>query len=242
MARLATRIAKPDGQCYIPAEKVEEHLCELPVKTLPGIGHVLEEKLNRKQITICGQLRMISKKSKSIGADVNWGVTFKDLKDVHHFLLNLCKEVSLRLQGCGVIGRKFTLKIKKRRGDAGEPVKYLGCGVCDNLSHSVMVPMATDSVDVLERIVSQLFTTSHVDVEDIRGMGLQVSKLETADSSKQDNSKNSGDERQAQFQGDSSTPFIEMTAASPSVTAGIGQRGTLPPMNELDIGVIVSSS
>ncbi|XP_049351928.1 DNA repair protein REV1 isoform X1 [Solanum verrucosum] len=299
MARLATRIAKPDGQCYIPAEKVEEHLCELPVKALPGIGHVLEEKLNRRQITTCGQLRMISKEtlqkdfgsktgsmlwsysrgiddrlvgmiqeSKSIGADVNWGVRFKDLKDVQHFLLNLCKEVSLRLQGCGVIGRKFTLKIKKRKGDAGEPVKYLGCGVCDNLSHSVTVPLATDSVDVLERIVSQLFTTSHVDVEDIRGMGLQVSKLETADSSKQGkerysirswltapstktnnqnrssshekgadaaNSKNSVDERQAQLQGDSSTPFIEMTAASPSGTAG-----TLPPMNELDIGVIES--
>ncbi|XP_055815918.1 DNA repair protein REV1-like isoform X3 [Solanum dulcamara] len=338
MARLATRIAKPDGQCYIPAEKVEEHLCELPVKALPGIGHVLEEKLNRRQITTCGQLRMISKEtlqrdfgsktgsmlwnysrgiddrlvgmiqeSKSIGADVNWGVRFKDLKDVQHFLLNLCKEVSLRLQGCGVIGRKFTLKIKKRKGDAGEPVKYLGCGVCDNLSHSVTVPMATDSVDVLERIVSQLFTTSHVDVEDIRGMGLQVSKLETADSSKQglfftfyislyasydddsmpfmncfstnfidinpgkercsirswltaasaktnyqnrssshekgadaDNGKNSVHERQAQLQGDSSTPFIEMTATSPSGAAGFGQRGTLPPMNELDIGVIES--
>ncbi|KAL3350496.1 hypothetical protein AABB24_023113, partial [Solanum stoloniferum] len=299
MARLATRIAKPDGQCYIPAEKVEEHLCELPVKALPGIGHVLEEKLNRRQITTCGQLRMLSKEtlqkdfgsktgsmlwnysrgvddrlvgmiqeSKSIGADVNWGVRFKDLKDVQHFLLNLCKEVSLRLQGCGVIGRKFTLKIKKRKGDAGEPVKYLGCGVCDNLSHSVTVPMATDSVEVLERIVSQLFTTSHIDVEDIRGMGLQVSKLETADSSKQGkercsirswltapsaktnnqnrssshekgadaaNSKNSVDKRQSQLQGDSSTHLIEMTAASPSGTAG-----TLPPMNELDIGVIES--
>ncbi|CAN4112143.1 unnamed protein product [Withania somnifera] len=304
IARLATRIAKPDGQCYIPAEKVEEHLCELPVKALPGIGHVLEEKLNRRQITTCGQLRMISKEtlqkdfgsktgsmlwnysrglddrlvgmiqeSKSIGADVNWGVRFKDLKDVQHFLLNLCKEVSLRLQGCGVMGRKFTLKIKKRRDDAGEPVKYLGCGVCDNLSHSVTVPMATDDVDVLERIVSQLFTTSHVDVEDIRGMGLHVSKLETADSSKQgkerhsirswltaasaktnnkkrssshekgadaDNRKNSVDVCQAQLQGDASTAFVEMTAASPSSTAGFGQTGTRPPMNELDIGVIES--
>nr|XP_016509914.1 PREDICTED: DNA repair protein REV1-like [Nicotiana tabacum]XP_016509915.1 PREDICTED: DNA repair protein REV1-like [Nicotiana tabacum] len=303
MARLATRTAKPDGQCYIPAEKVEEHLRELPVKALPGIGHVLEEKLNRRQITTCGQLRMISKEtlqkdfgyktgstlwnysrgiddrlvgtiqeSKSIGADVNWGVRFKDLKDVQHFLLNLCKEVSLRLLGCGVKGRKFTLKIKKRRSDAGEPVKYLGCGVCDNLSHSVTVPMATDSVDVLERVVSQLFMTSHIDVDGIRGMGLQVSKLETADSSKQgkerysirswltaastktghnrssshekgvdaDNGKNGVDERQVQLQGDSSTPFIEMTEASPSVTAGSGQRGTLPPMNELDIGVIES--
>lgn len=55
-----------------------------------------------------------------------------------------------------------------------------------------------------------------------------------------DNGKNGVDERQVQLQGDSSTPFIEMTEASPSVTAGSGQRGTLPPMNELDIGVIES--
>lgn len=53
-----------------------------------------------------------------------------------------------------------------------------------------------------------------------------------------DNGKHSVDERQAQLQGDSSTPFIEMTA--PSDTAGFGQSGTLPPMNELDIGVIES--
>lgn len=110
-------------------------------------------------------------------------------------------------------------------------------------------------------------------MEDIRGMGLQVSKLETADSSKQgkesysirswltgasaktsnqnrssshekgadaDNGKNRVDERQAQLLGDSSTPFLEMTAASPSGTAGFRHSGTLPPMNELDIGVIES--
>lgn len=28
-----------------------------------------------------------------------------------HFLMNLCKEVSLRLQGCGVQGRTITLKV-----------------------------------------------------------------------------------------------------------------------------------
>lgn len=42
------------------------------------------------------------------------------------------------------------------------------------------------------------------------------------------------------MQGDSSTPFVEMSAASPSGTAGSGQRGNLPPMNELDMGVIES--
>ncbi|KAM1233608.1 hypothetical protein ACFX2J_003293 [Malus domestica] len=216
MARLATKTAKPDGQCYIPTEKVDDYLHQLPIKELPGIGHTLEQKLKKQNVQTCGQLRMISKDSlqknfgmktgemlwnhsrgidnrlvgviqdsKSIGAEVNWGVRFKDLKDSQHFLSSLCKEVSLRLQGCGVLGRTFTLKIKKRSKDAGEPVKYMGCGECENLSHSVTVPAATDDVEVLQRIAKQLFGSFSIDVKEIRGIGLQVSKLESTDTSKQ---------------------------------------------------------
>ncbi|KAL6209867.1 hypothetical protein ACLB2K_020806 [Fragaria x ananassa] len=217
MARLATRTAKPDGQCNIPPEKVDDYLHELPIKTLPGIGHVLEEKLKKRNVLTCGQLHTIPKdslqkdfgiktgqmlwnhgrgidnrlvgviqESKSIGAEVNWGVRFRDLKDSHHFLSNLCKEVSLRLQGCAVQGRTFTLKIKKRRKDAQEPVRYMGCGDCENLSHSVKVPVATDDVEVLQRITKQLSGHFSLDVKEIRGIGLQVSKLESIDASKQD--------------------------------------------------------
>ncbi|BFG41961.1 hypothetical protein CerSpe_282340 [Prunus speciosa] len=222
MARLATRTAKPDGQCYISPEKVDDYLHQLPIKELPGIGHTLEEKLKKQNVQTCGQLRMISKdslqkdfgmktgemlwnhsrgidnrlvgviqESKSIGAEVNWGVRFKDLKDSRYFLSNLCKEVSLRLQGCGVLGRTFTLKIKRRRKDAGEPVKYMGHGDCENLSHSVTVPVVTDDVEVLQRIAKQLFGSFSIDVKEIRGIGLQVSKLENADTSKQGFGKNS---------------------------------------------------
>ncbi|KAH9605492.1 hypothetical protein KSS87_011868 [Heliosperma pusillum] len=226
MARLATRAAKPDGQYYIPPQKVDEYLSPLRIKALPGIGRVLEEKLKNKGVQTCGQLRTYSKdslrkefgiktgemlwnycrgvdnrlvdviqESKSVGAEVNWGVRFKDKKDSEHFLLSLCKEVALRLQGCGVYGRTFTLKIKKRRKDAEEPAKYMGCGDCENLSHSVTVHAATDDVDVLQRITMQLFGSFHIednahasvvlDVKDIRGVGLQVTKLESADIVKQ---------------------------------------------------------
>ncbi|XP_051132548.1 DNA repair protein REV1 isoform X2 [Andrographis paniculata] len=215
LACLATKTAKPDGQFQIHPEKVESYLCTLPVKMLPGIGHVLEAKLKEKKIKTCGQLQLITKESlqkdfgkktgemlwnysrgidnrlvgviqesKSIGAEVNWGVRFMNSDDTQHFLMKLCKEVSLRLQGCGVQGRSFTLKIKKKRSDAGEPVKYMGCGDCQNLSHTITIPMATDDADVLHRLATQLFAHFHVDVEDIRGMGLQASKLEGADDNK----------------------------------------------------------
>ncbi|KAG7977082.1 hypothetical protein I3843_05G013000 [Carya illinoinensis] len=222
MARLATRTAKPDGQFFIPPERVDDHLSQLPIKALPGIGHVLEEKLKKQNVWTCGQLRMISKESlqkdfgmktgemlwdysrgvddrsvgviqvsKSICAEVNWGVRFKDVKDSQNFLSNLCKEVSLRLQGCGVQGRTFTLKIKKRRKDAEEPIKYMGCGDCENLSHSTTVPVATDDVEVLQRISKQLFGYFHLDVKEIRGIGLQVSRLESEGSLKQGLERNS---------------------------------------------------
>ncbi|XP_010538632.1 PREDICTED: DNA repair protein REV1 isoform X2 [Tarenaya hassleriana] len=122
--------------------------------------------------------------NKSIGADVNWGVRFRNQQDIQHFLQCLCKEVSLRLQGCEMLGRTFTLKIKKRRKDAAEPAKYMGCGDCDNLSRSITVPVATDDVEVLQRISKKLFGSFFLDVKEIRGVGLQVSKLESVDSSK----------------------------------------------------------
>ncbi|XP_022631684.1 DNA repair protein REV1 isoform X3 [Vigna radiata var. radiata] len=203
MARIATRTAKPNGQYYITTEKVEDHLCQLPINSLPGIGHVLQEKLKKQNIYTCGQLRIISKaslqrdygiktgemlwnysrgidnrlvgnfqESKTVGADVNWGVRFKDIKDC-----------------CGVQGRTFTLKIKKRRKGAGEPAKFMGCGDCENLSHSITVPLATDNVEILQRIVKQLFGCFNIDVKEIRGIGLQVSRLESAEASKRGTTK-----------------------------------------------------
>ncbi|MCL7026013.1 hypothetical protein MKW94_000111, partial [Papaver nudicaule] len=123
--------------------------------------------------------------TKSVGADVNWGVRFNNTKDSQNFLINLCNEVSLRLQGCGLQGRTITLKVKKRRKDAGEPTKYMGCGDCENLSHSMTVPVATDDAEVLQRISKQLFGSFHIDVKEIRGVGLHVSKLENADMTRQ---------------------------------------------------------
>ncbi|WJX59924.1 hypothetical protein P8452_45192 [Trifolium repens] len=217
IARIATRTAKPNGQYHITPERVQDHLSQLPINALPGVGHVLQEKLKNQNVQTCGQLMMISKVSlqkdygmktgemlwnysrgidnrlvgdfqecKSIGADVNWGVRFKDMKDCDNFLTSLCKEVSLRLQSCGMQGRTFSLKIKKRRKNADEPAKFMGCGDCENLSHSVTIPVATDNVEVLQRIVKQLFGCFYIDVKEIRGIGLHVSRLENSETSKQE--------------------------------------------------------
>ncbi|KAF3435497.1 hypothetical protein FNV43_RR22586 [Rhamnella rubrinervis] len=287
LSRLATRSAKPDGQCYISSEKVDDYLCQLPIKALPGIGHVLEEKLKKQNVWTCGQLRMLSKDalqkdfgvktgemlwnysrgvdnrlvgtiqgSKSIGAEVNWGVRFKDSEDGQNFLSSLCKEVSLRLQGYGVRGRSFTLKIKKRRKYAEEPAKYMGCGDCENLSHSITVPVATDDVEVLQRITKQLFEYFNIDVKEIRGIGLQVSKLESVDSFKQGLGKNSlkswlrytsasldgphiskGVARENAVEGGASKSVDNNPSTSGS---SLEKVSAVPPLCHLDFGVIES--
>lgn len=40
---------------------MDEYLDQLPIKVLPGIGHVLGEKLKKQNVETCGELRKISK-------------------------------------------------------------------------------------------------------------------------------------------------------------------------------------
>lgn len=46
---------------YLSALQVDDYLHLLPIKSLPGIGHVLEDKLKKRGVETCGKLRMISK-------------------------------------------------------------------------------------------------------------------------------------------------------------------------------------
>ena len=56
LAKLGSRLKKPDGLVVIPQEKVEEILRDLPVSKLNGIGPKLTEALNSMGIFTCGQL------------------------------------------------------------------------------------------------------------------------------------------------------------------------------------------
>lgn len=41
--------------------QVEDHLYQLPINALPGVGYALQEKLKKQNVHTCGQLQMISK-------------------------------------------------------------------------------------------------------------------------------------------------------------------------------------
>jgi DNA polymerase-4 len=56
LAKLGSRLQKPDGLVIIEKEKVEDILKDLPVSSLHGIGPKLEEALKSIGISTCGQL------------------------------------------------------------------------------------------------------------------------------------------------------------------------------------------
>lgn len=56
LAKLGSRLKKPDGLVVIRKEEVEETLKDLPVSKLNGIGSKLGEALNLMGIATCGQL------------------------------------------------------------------------------------------------------------------------------------------------------------------------------------------
>lgn len=111
---------------------------------------------------------------RSLGAEVNWGVRLDGQADAERFVLQLANEVWARLEATGLRGRCLTLKIKKRREGEGEPMKFLGCGICDNLSRSLTVARAPESAAALHGAACELLRGINCPPTEIRGIGLNV--------------------------------------------------------------------
>uniref|UniRef100_A0A096LPT1 DNA repair protein REV1 n=1 Tax=Poecilia formosa TaxID=48698 RepID=A0A096LPT1_POEFO len=60
LARLATRKAKPNGQYFLRSEEVDDFIRDLPVTSLPGVGHVMAKKLAVMGVKSCGDLQQVS--------------------------------------------------------------------------------------------------------------------------------------------------------------------------------------
>ena len=82
------------------------------------------------------------------------------------------------MEGCGVTATKLTLKLKKRKENAGPPPKFLGHGSCYNLSKSTEIQTTRD-VEIIRKIGMKLFRSFDVELDDVRGMGISMSGLTT---------------------------------------------------------------
>ncbi|XP_047457742.1 DNA repair protein REV1 isoform X2 [Mugil cephalus] len=127
------------------------------------------------------------KERKSVSAEMNYNIRFTGVDEAESFLTNLSMEVQKRLQDAGLRGRRVTLKVMVRKiGAPLEPAKYGGHGICDNLARTVMLAQSTDSGELIAAAVIKLFHAMKLQVQDMRGVGIQVQVLEGNQSAAQD--------------------------------------------------------
>eukprot|EP00798_Chlamydomonas_sp_ICE-L_P021821 gene21821-28847_t len=200
-ARLATKKAKPDGLYRIPREKVLEVMADLPVKELPGVGWSTGEKLKSLGITTVRQLWSQSKEmlQRQLGAKAGqslWAHAHgqDDLEiqppQARKSLIfhNNCPMFSpvfpqslwahAQGQDYRLWGASITLKIKQKAGNAPEPRKFLGHGICDSHSKSISFRQAIGAAADIAEAVKGLLRSLGIPPVDIRGLGIAVGKLE----------------------------------------------------------------
>lgn len=120
----------------------------------------------------------VSPERKSLSAEMNFGIRPKTIGDVESIIESLSSEVEKRASSANVRGALVILKLKVRSKDA--PVsarKYLGHGLCDNISRSISLPNPTRSAVDLNAACLKLLHMVNPSAESVRGLGIQIAKL-----------------------------------------------------------------
>ncbi len=61
VAKIASDLNKPNGQCEVAPAEVPEFMAGLPVRKIWGIGAVTEQKMQQRGITTCGELQRFTR-------------------------------------------------------------------------------------------------------------------------------------------------------------------------------------
>ncbi|KAF5386916.1 hypothetical protein D9615_002002 [Tricholomella constricta] len=123
------------------------------------------------------------KPRKSVSCEINYGIRFENSEQAEVFIYQMAKEVAKRLDDIGMVGRSVTLKIMKRDPTAPvEPPKFLGHGACDlyNKQISLIGPggRATSDERVIGEHAYRILRSFNFDPKELRGIGIQIQKLE----------------------------------------------------------------
>ncbi|KAG8714193.1 deoxycytidyl transferase [Ceratobasidium sp. 394] len=126
------------------------------------------------------------KPRKSVSADVNYGIRFENNEHAEKFIYGLGKEVSDRLKAINKRGRTLTLKIMKRHPNAPkEAPKFMGHGKCETFNKTCLISgargSATDDPSIIGREAWKLLQAMAFDPTELRGVGIQIQKLDEAD-------------------------------------------------------------
>ncbi|KAF2650515.1 DNA repair protein [Lophiostoma macrostomum CBS 122681] len=153
---------------------------------------------------------------KSVSAEVNWGVRFENQEQADEFIASLCNELQKRLIKEKVKGKQFTMKIMRRSPDAPlDPPKHLGHGKCDTYNKSLALGVATNSKDVLTKEALGILRGFGFSPGELRGIGVQMTKLEPMKSATDGNAESS--QRRLQFKVGNAEPTSVRKAPPPPV-------------------------
>ena len=135
---------------------------------------------------------------KSVSAEVNWGVRFENQEQVDEFMQGLCGELNKRLLKERVKGRQLTMKVMRRAIDAPlDPPKHLGHGKCDTFNKSLQLGVATNDAAALTKDAIAMMRSFGFSPGELRGIGIQMQKLEPIKSSTDGQAESS--QRRLQF-------------------------------------------
>ncbi|ORE05133.1 DNA repair protein [Rhizopus microsporus var. microsporus] len=208
LARMSTKRAKPSNLFYCKTEKdKQELLLTQSVSGLPGVGYATAERLATMGVQTVSDLKNMSlqelksklgqklgqtlynfargidnrpltvkQQRQSVSVEVNWGVRFESEENEKAFVHDLCQELSSRLVKYNSRGRMIT--ILKRQEGAKEPAKLLGHGQIDAFSKSCTLADYTHDADTISKHVYSMLKSFHFHHADIRGLGIQVTKLD----------------------------------------------------------------
>ncbi|XP_022215367.2 DNA repair protein Rev1 [Drosophila obscura] len=125
---------------------------------------------------------------KSVSAEVNYGIRFTNASECETFLRQLSAEVATRLTDIKRKAKSIGLKVMVRAAEAPiEASKFMGHGVCDTVNKSVILPHSTDDVNVITSQVLKLMKESGLPPNELRGIGIHLSRLSDANEVKKGN-------------------------------------------------------
>ncbi|KAF8884479.1 hypothetical protein BD779DRAFT_1536645 [Infundibulicybe gibba] len=187
------------------------------------------------------------KPRKSVSCEINYGIRFSNNDQAEAFIHQMAAEVAKRLDEINMVGRSITLKIMKRDPTAPvEPPKFLGHGSCDLFSKQspLITPTGRPTRDkhIIGEHAWRLLKSFHFDSKELRGIGLQIQKLESSTTSVQQQHGQAvipfarvGDPSKATG---SSTVLPEVAMRPPSETTGgenLPQDNGPPKISEMAI-------
>ncbi len=194
IAKIASDYNKPNGLTVIPPEKVDAFLIDLPVRKLPGVGPVTEQRMASAGILTVRRMREFAKEElqalfgksgawyyhicrgederpvisdwerKSVGVEDTFAKDLTEIEDMRAELKKIAEKLSVRLKKREMKGRTVTLKMTYADFEKITRSKTLAERVCEE--------------EVLYELACELLTHTEAGPEKpVRLLGMQVANF-----------------------------------------------------------------